>query len=127
MSKIAEQKALEAYPEDYVYVKCDNEDTNYTEIDDEGTKWLKVDSNKEFRDVYTKCYDQAMQDFLEKAEEWLSENSYKYIWYDEFYHRKGMSDEFIDDFKNYMQDESENKTYSTNYRCRMGYSWMDLG
>ena len=65
MSKISEQKALEAYPEDYAYVKCDNEDTNYTEIDDEGTKWLKVDFNKEFRTVYTKCYDQAMQDFKE--------------------------------------------------------------
>lgn len=94
MSKISEQKALEAYPEDYAYVKCDNEDTNYTEIDDEGTKWLKVDFNKEFRTVYTKCYDQAMQDFMEKACEWLSKQpmSRPVFW-------------TVEQFKNYMQDE----------------------
>lgn len=48
------------------------------------------------------CYDQAVQDFLEKACEWLSKNARNY------YSAYATSDKLIDDFKNYMQNESEN-------------------
>jgi len=106
MSKIAEQKALEAYPEDYAYVKCDNEDTNYTEIDDEGTKWLKIDSNKEFRAVYTKGYDQAMQDFMEKACIFLKNRTMAELCLDS--ELTELVDDFIEHFKDHMQNESEN-------------------
>lgn len=100
MSKISEQKALEAYPEDYAWCKCDDdEEVNYTEIDDEGTKWLKVDCNEEFRTVYIRCYDQAMQDFLEKAEIYLKTRVYYNM------HPNNITTA-IQEFKNYMKNES---------------------
>lgn len=66
MSKISEQKAFEAYPE-------------------HGGK----------RECYIKGYDQAMQDFLEKAVRFLDEETV-------------LADCKIEQFKNYMQNESEN-------------------
>ena len=51
---------------------------------------------------YNNGYNQAMQDFLEKACEWLSKNARDY------YSAYATSDKLIEDFKNYMQDESEN-------------------
>ena len=82
MSKIAEQKALEEYPEIRIY------EPNY-------------DENVEHREGYIKGYDQAVQDFLEKAEKWL-EPTFKSI---AGYNCGG---DLINDFKNYMQNESEN-------------------
>ena len=52
MSKISEQKVLEAYPKETYY---DRDVCDY------------VDVNAVKRDGYIKGYDQAMQDFLEKA------------------------------------------------------------
>lgn len=52
-------------------------------------------------DACVECYDQAMQDFLEKAEAWL-EPTFKNI---AGYNCGG---DLMNDFKNYMQDESEN-------------------
>lgn len=46
-------------------------------------------------DYCVECYDQAMQDFLEKAEEFFDE---------EFF----MSTDKFEQFKNYMQNESKN-------------------
>jgi hypothetical protein len=46
------------------------------------------------------CYDQAMQDFLQKACEWLE---MKIICYS-----KREYEELIEQFKNYMKNESEN-------------------
>lgn len=51
MNKTLEEKALEAYPEDW-YRDCD------------GDSW---DANEKLRKGYIKGYDQAVQDFLEKA------------------------------------------------------------
>ena len=67
---IVGQKALEAYPKDYAYTKCDEDETNYSEIDADGIKWLKVDINKTNRVCYIKGYDQATKDVLE----WLEKN-----------------------------------------------------
>ena len=51
------------------------------------------------------CYDQAMQDFLEKTCEWLKDNSKKYVvCYEDGYSHYAYNS-MIDDFKNYMQDE----------------------
>ena len=85
MSKISEQKALEAYPIAYY--------RNGGGIDD---------ANASDRAIYQEGYDQAMQDFLEKAEIWF-----------EFHMPFGNTSiesvyNCIQDFKNYMQDESEN-------------------
>lgn len=49
-------------------------------------------------------YDQAMQDFLEKARTWFFSDLYKYL-----VNSKEISiDEISRYFKNYMQNESEN-------------------
>lgn len=74
MSKIAENKALEAYP----ICNCYNEQC-----------MMQEDVNLELRIGYEEGYDQAMQDFLKKAEKWL-ESRLPYC---------------IANFKNYMQDE----------------------
>ena len=52
---------------------------------------------KDRRESYIKGYDQAMQDFLEKACEWLE---MKIICYS-----KREYEELKEQFKNYMQDE----------------------
>lgn len=74
MSKISEQKALEAYP--ILFGERNGYDNTF----------------KDRRESYIKGYDQAMQDFLEKAKEFFIEQ------------HAGM----FTQFKNYMQDESEN-------------------
>lgn len=80
MSKIAEKKALEAYPPTPLNVSL-------------------VDYNSFKRTFYAKGYDQAFQDFMEKACEWLSKNVRNY------YSAYATSDKLIEQFKNYMQDE----------------------
>ena len=96
MSKISEQKALEVYPIAYY--------RNGGGIDD---------ANASDRAVYEEGYDQALQDFLEKAEEFF---------YDRFnIHPHDCHvvqyvsdtplvdiDGFIEQIKNYMKNESEN-------------------
>ena len=77
MSKIAEQKALEAYPIAYY--------SNGGGIDD---------ANASDRAVYEEGYNQAMQDFLEKACEYLTPINHTH---------PHLID--LDDFKKYMQDE----------------------
>ena len=76
MSKISEQKALEAYP--FEPIECGG-----------GI----VDSNSEYRGLYQEGYDQAMKDFLEKAEKVLTERMY-------------FSDDEAKEFKNYMKKEA---------------------
>lgn len=82
MSKIAEQKALEAYPPTPLNVSL-------------------VDYNLFKRTFYAKGYDQAFQDFLEKAEMYLKTRVYYNM------HSNNVT-AAMQDFKNYMQDESEN-------------------
>lgn len=83
MSKISEQNALEAYP-----IKIRH----------------AMDSNRNHREGYTKGYDQAMQDFLEKACEWLCNNSEKYVRNSE--EEAWCNDEeLVNDFKKYMENE----------------------
>lgn len=77
MSKITEQKALEEYPI--------NED-NY---------W-----NKFKREGYIKGYDQAMQDFMEKDEDFL------YLQLNNGSIECENIEKLIGQFKNYMQDEN---------------------
>ena len=57
-----------------------------------------TDRTKE-RMIYADGYDQAMQDFLEKAERWLEPTFKSIAGYN-------CSGNLINDFKNYMQDES---------------------
>lgn len=78
MSKIAENKALEAYPINKLY----NEQCMMNE-----------DVNLQYRIGYEEGYDKAMHDFLEKARVWLI---------------KCNRGPLVGQFKNYMQDESEN-------------------
>lgn len=72
MSKIAEKKALEEYPIYYFFEK---------------------------REGYIKGYDQAMKDFLERAEEFL------YLQLNKGLIECGNIERLIEQFKNYIQDE----------------------
>mgnify|MGYP007133702410 CR=1 FL=1 len=62
MSRIAEQRSLAEYPEDYAYSRLDDDDTDYTEIDGDGVKWLKIDANRTIREGYAKGYSHALDD-----------------------------------------------------------------
>lgn len=77
MSDISKQKALEAYP-------LPKEESYSTAFINQET------FNSAKRTGYEKGYDQAMQDFLEKAEKILTERMY-------------FSDDEAKEFKNYIQ------------------------
>ena len=83
----AEERALEAYP--ILFSERNGYDNTF----------------KDRRESYIKGYDKAMQDFLEKACEWLKENSKSYVIFDEVGYRGYSSNLLIKYFKNYMQDE----------------------
>lgn len=88
MSKIAEQKALEAYPKAYY--------RNGGGIDD---------ANVSDRAVYEEGYDQAMQDFLEKAGKFFNKNLQDYFTAHKYYvygYCGGKTD-FLKRFKQYME------------------------
>ena len=74
MSKIAEQKALEAYPVKKIK-------------DNFGTR----DINRCMREACVQGYDQAMQDFLEKAMKYLEGKPIHPVW--------------VEGFKKYIQNE----------------------
>lgn len=122
MSKIAEKKALEAYPE------IEGSET-YFDRDYICTK--PIDLNQQRRKGYIKGYDQAMQDLLKDANQYMylsDEIGYAYACgcrktmqdfldkAEEFLYLQlnngsiecGNIERLIEDFKNYMQDESEN-------------------
>jgi hypothetical protein len=86
MSEISEQKALEAYPILF------SERNGYDNI------------SKDRRESYIKGYDQAMQDFLEKAEMYLKTRVYYNM------HPNNITTA-IQEFKNYMQDEKVKVTH----------------
>lgn len=65
--------------------------------DDDTMGFTSSDRNEVIRFGYIKGYDQAIQDFLEKACEWLET---KIICYS-----KREYEELIEQFKNYMQNE----------------------
>lgn len=89
MSKIAENKALEAYPE------IEGSET-YFDRDYICTK--PIDLNKQRRQGYIKGYDQAVQDFMEKAISFIRNcTTYDGLGY------KAKCVE-IEQFKNYMQN-----------------------
>ena len=90
MSKISEQKALEAYPANEFF----NNESGMLE-----------DSHRELRIGYEEGYDQAMQDFLEKACEWLLHNTMRELLMNS--ESTELVEDFIEDFKNYMQNESK--------------------
>lgn len=85
MSKISEQKALEAYP-------LPKEET-------ESTSFINQETfNSSKRTGYIQGYDQAMQDFLEKACEWwntIPDDTYGF----------NPCKIYVEQFKKYMQDE----------------------
>lgn len=84
MSKNVEQKALEAYPMDeYEFDKA------------------KKSNIERSRYAYIKGYNQATQDFLEKAEKFFNDM------YDTM-GKHALGKKTIELFKNYMKDESEN-------------------
>lgn len=89
MSKIAEQKALEAYPQKI----------GYTDMGD-------VDWNLPQRNAYLLGYDQAMQDFLEKAEKFFKNELYVSV-SDQICSQNDFTSmpNFVKYFKNYMQNE----------------------
>lgn len=93
MSNISKQKALEAYPRAYY--------RNGGGIDD---------ANASDRAVYEEGYDQAIQDFMDKACEYLRmefvDMGLRYI-------RGCAVDDEIKMFKKYMQDESKSSTNLT--------------
>ena len=86
MSKIAERKALEAYP--FKLIECDG-----------GI----VDSNSEYRGLYQEGYDKALQDFMERSCKWLRYNTMRELLLDS--ESTELVEDFVDDFKNYMQNE----------------------
>lgn len=114
MSKISEQKALEEYPEiegtetyfDRDCICTKPIDLNrqkrigYIKGYDQGVadEREKLMAEMSDIDIYHQGYDQAFEDFLEKAERWL-EPTFKSI---AGYNCGG---DLMNDFKNYMQDE----------------------
>jgi hypothetical protein len=82
MSKIAEKKALEAYP--ILFSERNGHDNSF----------------KDRRESYIKGYNQAMQDFLEKTEEFL------YLQLNNGSIECGNIEKLIEQFKNYIQNES---------------------
>ena len=95
MSKIAEQKALEAY-QDVTLEECHGD-----------TKMMHYcnDDNPSLREGYVKGYGQALQDFMEKAEKFFKNELYVSVSdqicsMNEF---KTMKD-FVNYFKNYIQE-----------------------
>lgn len=82
MSKIAEQKALEAYP--ILFSERNGHDNSF----------------KDRRESYIKGYDQAMKDFLEKAIEWILCH-----FTDSRYCNTHTEEEIKEQFKNYMDKE----------------------
>lgn len=92
MNRIAEQKAMEAYP--FEPIECGG-----------GI----ADSNSECRGLYQEGYDQAMQDFLEKAERFFKEElftRFSGIEYRVASNKCINLQQFIEQFKNYMEDEN---------------------
>jgi hypothetical protein len=93
MSKISEQKALGAYPkmsrisETHRVIPADNKSHRFG------------DANEENREAFIKGYDQAIKDFLEKAEEFL------YLQLNNVLIECGNIERLIEQFKNYMQNE----------------------
>jgi hypothetical protein len=88
MSKIAEEKALEAYPKALSPYYGDD----------------ILDRNINCRAGYVKGYDTAMQDFLEKACEWLEDTQLEnFICRDDGVYFD--NEKLIEQFKNYMQNE----------------------
>ena len=86
MSKIAEKKALEEYP--------------LPQEESESTAFINQETfNVSKRTGYIKGYNQAVQDFLEKAEEFL------YLQLNNGSIECGNIEKLIEQFKNYMQDE----------------------
>lgn len=85
--KISEKKALEAYPIDII-------------PDDDTMGFTSSDRNEVIRLGYIKGYDQAMQDFMEKAEKWLE----IHMPFGEVSHESVY--DCIQEFKNYMQNEN---------------------
>lgn len=85
MSKLAEQKALEAYPINKLYdEQC----------------MMNEDINLEYRIGYEEGYDQAMKDFLEKAVSFIRNCTT----YDGLgYKAKCVK---VEDFKSYIKNES---------------------
>ena len=126
--RTAEQKALEAYP------KMSRISETHGVIPADNKSHCLGDANEENREAFIKGYDQAMQDllkdanqymylsdeigyayacgckktmqdFFEKACEWLKDNSKKYVvCYEDGYSHYAYNS-MIDDFKNYMQNE----------------------
>lgn len=95
MSNIAKQKALEAYPDKYIHLPFG---INIADIND-----FK-------RESYAKGYNQAYQDFLEKAEEFIYEqfNIHQHDCHVVQYVSDTPLediDDFVEQFKNYMQNE----------------------
>ena len=89
MSKIAEQKALEAYPIDII-------------PDDDTMGFTSSDRNEVIRLGYTKGYDQAMQDFMEKAELWIEKHIEMFSW---IHCDENGNEEWRNNFKNYIKNE----------------------
>jgi hypothetical protein len=81
MSKIAEKKALEAYP--ILFSERNGHDNSF----------------KDRRESYIKGYNQAMQDFLEKAEDAISMIGNHCVGEDYSF------DQIWEQFKNYMEEE----------------------
>lgn len=123
MSKIAEKRALEAYP----ICNCYNEqcmmqeDVNfesrigYEKGYDQAIQDLLTDANQymylsdEIGYAYASGCRKTMQDFLEKAEKFFKNELYVSI-SDQICSHDSFTSmlNFIEQFKNYMQDESKN-------------------
>lgn len=103
MKESIEQKALETYPE------IEGSET-YFDRDYICTK--PIDLNKQRRQGYIKGYDQAFQNFMEKAEEFFYEqfNIHPHDCHVVQYVSDTPIediDDFVEQFKNYMEDESK--------------------
>jgi hypothetical protein len=83
MSKIAEKRTDEIIGEYH--------DGDYTDHSRHNTRWCS----------FKEGYDKAMEDFLEKAKKYIKNNLNNLTQFD-------FRQNFVEQFKNYMQDESEN-------------------
>jgi len=96
--KISEEKALEEYPIDII-------------PDDDTMGFTSSDRNEVIRLGYIQGYDQAMQDFMEKAEGFLTGRIVSCFRVSLTEQQTPFLDfnikDIVEQFKNYMEDESK--------------------
>ena len=100
MSKIAEQKAHQFLMKEHT--------SFLNKLLHEADLHVEFQYHKDIENSYANGYDQAMQDFMEKAESFIENKISDYFWWNnEECFVEFDKEHCLEQFKNYMQDESK--------------------